>query len=251
MTETKRKTRLHILFLSLVSFTGLFLTVAFAAFPQTSQQDFAWRKPLTGFAFTSICILGMTAVFFPHKCSEMFSQKKADNFFHQIVDLPEKENFRKFSYVFGLKLVHGHHPFCDGFAYHEFHVGTKSFCVACMGLFFGASFALPTAAIYFFSEWNVENLILPFLVLGVFGVASGLLQYLFFEPKRRSIRFALNSFFVFASSLLLMTVDTAAKSLFLNLFVVGFIVFWLYTRIIFSKIRHLKICEDCGFKCNQ
>jgi len=251
MKKEKLRKRLYAAFLASASFFGLLLTGIFTVFPPASQHVFALRKPLTGALFSALCVLGMVAVFFPSKCSESLSiVKHVENTLpKQNSEAAEERGFQRTSNVLGVKLAHGHHPLCEGFAHHEFQIGSKTFCVACMGLFSGASATLPAAAAYFFFGWSLENAALPFLILGFGGVAFILAQYLFFELKNRVLRFSLNAFFVFSSFLVLAAADMAAKSFLLNMFVLGYIVFWLYTRIVYSKLRHMEICESCGFKC--
>jgi len=205
---------------------------------------------LTGAAFIALCVLGMSAVFFPSRCSKNLSVKHAGSVLSESDDEGVRGSYpQKASRILGLRLTHGHHPLCEGFVHHEFQIGSKTFCVACMGLFSGALVTIPATVAYFFFEHSIKNAVFPFLFLGVCGVASILVQYLFFEPRNRVSRFLLNAFFVLASFLLLVAVDMAAESFSLNLFVLGCIIFWLYTRIVCSRLRHGKICESCGLNC--
>jgi hypothetical protein len=251
MKEKGQRMLFYTLLLILTSIAGLLLTATFTLFPHSFQKGFSLRKPLTGVLFTFICVVGIVAVFFPSQCSGKLYFRKTKEHLHAHSYAEEKESFRKTSRFFGLKLTHGHHPLCKGFAHHEFSINGKSFCVACTGLLVGASIALPAAVLYFFSEWNIESCTLLFLVLGTLGIATALVQYAFFEPKNRGLRFVLNTFFVLAAFFLLAVIETTAKSILLNLFVVSLTVFWLFTRITLSKFAHIRICIDCSVKCME
>lgn len=229
----------YISFMILVSFFSLFLMVFISLFPPQIPTHFKWRKPLTGSIFALICILGMIAVFFPRKCSKVFhenSKKKSGDAF-----IPTREKFQKSSKIFGLVLTHGHHPECEYFLHHEFKVGEKTFCVACMGLFFGALASFLGTVIYFFSGWAVGETWPLWAVFGVLGVALGILQYVYFDTRWRLIRFCSNAFFIFGMFLLLTGIDAIVQSLLLNFLVISLCVFWLSTRILLSKKIHESI----------
>jgi len=240
--------RFYLSFLVSVSFFGLFLVTLPAAFPLSIQEDLQWRKPLIGIVFALICFLGMIAVFFPSHCSAIFHSDKTENR-NQAVLLEENTAFRKTSTIFGLKITHGHHPSCEGFAAHEFQIGKKTFCTACIGLLLGALIALFGVAAYFFQGWDIEENISLFLISGVLSVGLGLFQYMFLDIQWRLIRFLLNAFFIVGTSLILAGIDAVANSLILDFFVIFLSVFWLFTRISLSKYIHNKICQTCTLKC--
>jgi len=230
---------LYIPFLIFVSFFSLLLTASIAFFPPQKPIDFQWRKPFTGSIFALICTLGMIAVFFPRKCSKIFhenSKKKGGD-----ASISGREKFQKSSEILGLVLTHGHHAECESFSHHEFRLGAKTFCVACMGLFSGALASLLGTAIYFFSGWVCGPNHSLWVILGVLGVAPGIVQYVYFDLPWRLVRFFLNAFFIVGMFLLIAGIDAIAQSLILNLFVISLCIFWLSTRILLSKKIHEKI----------
>jgi len=238
----------YLSFLVSVSIFGLFLVTLPAVFPLPIQEDFQWRKPLIGSVFGLICFLGIIAVFFPGHCSTIFHAKNTENR-NQAALSEGNTAFHKSSSIFGLKITHGHHPSCEGFVAHEFQIGKKTFCTACMGLLLGAIIALFGVAAYFFNGLDIGENSSLFLVSGVLSVGLGLFQYIFFDIQWRLIRFLLNTFFIFGTFLVLAGIDAAANGLILDLFVIFLSVFWLFTRILLSKHVHNEICQTCNFKC--
>jgi hypothetical protein len=232
-----------------VSFFSLFLMGFLAFFPSQTQSDFQWRKPLTGFIFALICILGIIAVFFPSECSRIFHEKQNKKSSDTAIRTSEK--VEKSSRIFGLVLTHGHHPECEYFLHHEFRVGKKTFCVACMGLLFGALASILGTVLHFFFGWTVGESCLLWIVFGILGVALGLLQYICFDVCWRLIRFCANAFFIFGMFLLLTGIDEIAQSLLLNLLLITFCVFWLSTRILLSKRIHERIYQTCKPAANH
>jgi len=241
--------RFYLSFLVSVSLFGLLLVTLPAVFPLPIQVDFQWRKPLVGSVFGVICLLGMIAVFFPGRCSTVFHADNGENT-SDAVPTKGKSAFDKTVTISGLKITHGHHPSCEGFTPHEFQIGKKTFCTACMGLLLGALITLFGVAAYFFRGWNIGENISLFLISGVLSVGLGLFQYVFFDFQWRLIRFLLNAFFIFGTFLVLAGIDAVANSLILDFFVILLCVFWLFTRILLSKNIHSKICQTCNLKCD-
>lgn len=241
--------KFYLSFLVSVSLFGLLLMMLPAVSPLPVQEDFQWRKPLIGSVFGLICFLGIIAVFFPGHCSTIFQADNTENEKHA-GSVKGNTVFHKTSTIFVLKITHGHHPICEGFTAHEFQIGKKTFCTACMGLLLGALITLFGVAAYFFWGWNIEENISLFLISGVLSVGLGLFQYMFFDVQWRLIRFLLNAFFVFGTFLVLAGIDAVANSLILDFFVVFLCVFWLFTRILLSKRMHSKICQTCNLECD-
>ncbi len=235
-------------FMVFVSLFSFFLTIVIILFPPEIQDDFQWRRQSAGLLFISICILGMISVFFPKQCSMIFHEnaKKTST----DVSVREKEGFQKSSKILGVVLTHGHHPECKGFFHHELKVGKKTFCIACMGLFFGAVMAIFGALSYFFFEWLVGLDGLFLVVFGIIGVALCLMHYTLFDLHSGLIRFSLNVFFVFGMFLIVAGIDSTVQNSALNLFFAGLSIFWLFTRILLSKNKHKEICQTCNLDCN-
>ncbi len=220
---------------------GLFLAVVLAFYPPPVQENLPWRKPLIGSVFTLICVLGILAVFFPKQCSQTFFRKRRET--HAMGPSDPKSS----SFLFGLKIVHGHHQACEGFASHEFQMGNKTFCAACTGLLSGALITLVGTAMYFFADLQIEHAGL-LVAVGALTVALGLLHFPLFNA-RGFLRLFLNTFFVLGAFFILVGVDSIAHSLFADLFLVSMTVFWLYTRILLSKWNHARICRTCSVPC--
>lgn len=230
-----------LLFTTGISLFGLFLTAVLAFYPLSIQENLFWRKPLIGAVFTLICILGILAIFFPRKCSQTFFDKRGET--HAI----DPDDPKRFSFIFGIKIVHGHHPTCEGFAGHEFQIGNKTFCAACTGLLLGALITIVGTALFFFADSQINHG--DFLVaVGLLGVALGLLQFLLFDV-RGLLRLLLNTFFVLGAFFVLVGVDELVHSLSADLFLVSMIVFWLHTRIVLSQRNHAEICRTCSVPC--
>lgn len=240
----------RIMFLLFVSFFGLLLANLFQLLPSANQQGLVPRKPAVGSIFSLICILGIIAAFFPQNCTKAFYGGRGHTSYRRRENLGSKEaEPRGGSFIFGLRIVHGHHPICEGLAHHEFRVGSKTFCTACMGLFFGALIALLGAALYFFVDLQIEETGLLLTSIGTIGVLLALMQFVLIDVRQRALRFALNIFFVVGAFLILVGVDAASKSLALDLFVLALCVFWILTRISLSRWSHRRICHTCELSC--
>jgi len=60
----------------LLSFAGLLLIVLLTVFPPTVTVDLSWRKTVIGSIFSSICVLGILAIFSPNKCGKILNIRK-------------------------------------------------------------------------------------------------------------------------------------------------------------------------------
>jgi len=226
----------YLLFLMTVSFFGVLLVGMLASHPPKMQNgDFFWRKPMMGSIFGLICVLGTLAVFYPN-CFHVFKLRR------------EEKHEPKFSHRSSFA-VHGHHPDCGKFSAHVFRIDNRIFCVSCVGLFFGAVTTLIGIVAYFFNGWHFRQGSLFLIIVGIFGVVFGLLQFPLLKNRRKLLRFFLNAFFVFGTFLILIGIDALVHSLSVDLFVVALSVFWLFTRISLSQWDHERICRSCELKC--
>lgn len=249
MSQKPRPT-FDLLFLLSVSFFGFFIVGILTLYPSAIQEVFPWRKPAIGSIFGLICVLGILAVFSPKRCSQAFHQEKEQMNLRK-TDGPEgRGGLQATSYIFKLKIVHGHHPGCENFSPHEFQVGNKTFCTSCMGLLFGALITLAGTIAYFFSGWTIATESIPLIGLGTLGVALGLLRFPLFNVQRRGLRFSLNTLFVLGTFLILIGIDTLIQSLSMDLFLILLIIFCLFTRIRLSQWDHERICRACGLPCD-
>jgi len=210
-----------------MSFFGVLISMLLAFFPPVLHEDFVWRKPVVGSVFGLICVLGVLAAFFPKQCTSVFNFGKGKG--HALHGYFAK--------------VGGHHPICESFSPHVFHIDNRRFCVACTGLTVGGLLALVGTFLYFFADWRVEQDFVFVVLAGLLGVSLGFFQ---FRVKQRFVRFSLNVFFVWGSFLVLVGIDGLTQSVFAGLFLVVLIVFWLFTRISISEWDHERICYVCN-----
>jgi hypothetical protein len=219
-----------------VSLFGSFTILMLAMYPPAAQENFLWRKPLTGILFTLICVFGIVAVFFPKKCSETYLHQTEK----PTISETENPDFHEISINFK-----GHHPDCGRFSAHVAHIDGHVFCVACTGLLLGGLIALTGTALYFFVEWNIVEVGLSAVLVGQIGILLGFVQFKF----KGYARLTLNAFFVFACLLTLVGIDKLAESIFINLYMIALITFWLLTRILISQWDHWRICHTCKLSC--
>jgi len=215
----------------LISFLGLFLLIVLTAFPPTVTGDISWRKPVVGSIFSSICVLGILAVFSPNRCGKILNIKKENVG-------SDSAKFVSHGTSNGLQ---GHHSTCGKFAAHIFRIKGKIFCAACVGLLVGGLLALAGAAVYFFGDWRLAEHSSLTVLLGIVGVSFGLFQFKF----RNIARLFVNTVFVLGTLLILIGIDELVHSLFFDLFVLSLILFWLFTRISLSQWNHEMICSGC------
>jgi len=217
-----------------LSFFGLFLAGMLSIYPPMTRESFVWRKPLIGSVFSLICILGILAVFFPRQCSGQLDVLASGK--------RERSTLDKFLSHGTSPTLKGHHPDCEGFSAHVFHIGNRAFCTACTGLLLGGLAALAGAVMYFFGDWDIIANSSLLVWIGVAGVGLGLFQ---FRVKTTVIRLSLNTFFVLGTFLILVGADELAQNVFADMFLVLLFVFWLFTRIILSQWDHRRICYTC------
>jgi peptidoglycan/LPS O-acetylase OafA/YrhL len=227
--SSRHSIRSDIRYQILLSFAGLLLIVAMTVFPPTVTNDSPWRKPVIGSIFSTLCLLGVLAVFSPNKCGAILDIKKKSDSSVSVVS-NKTENFRR-----------GHHPTCGKYSAHVFQIGDRTFCAACIGLLFGGLLSLAGATTYFFGDWRIADYSILIVLLGVVGVIFGLFQF----KVKGLIRLFANIVFVLGALLILIGVDMSVRSVFFDLFLVCLIVFWLFTRISLSQWDHVKICSEC------
>jgi hypothetical protein len=112
-------------------------------------------------------------------------------------------------------------------------------------LLLGGLIAIIGTVFYFFDGWHAEGISFPLVLIGVIGVAFGFIQLEF----RSFVRLMLNTLFVLGAFLILVGIDELAKSLFVELLLAAFIVFWILTRIQISQWDHWRICSGCKLPC--
>ncbi len=222
----------HITYLVVVSLLGLFLACMLTIYPPNVRESLAWRKPLIGAIFALICILGILAIFFPKRCSNVLDFGRRN---------PSRPDLSTYAFHGTLSTLQGHHPNCGSFTAHVFQIGDKTFCAACSGLLLGGLSAFVGTFLYFFSNWRFEPHSFLMVWLGVLGLGFGLFQFKF----KSFVRLSLNVFFVLGAVLVLIGVDSLIHSVAADLFLVALILFWLFTRTSLSQWDHQRLCRDC------
>jgi hypothetical protein len=228
-----------LVFLALsLSFIGIALVLPLAIYKPTVLWSFPWQKPLIGSLLTLICLSGIFAVFFPEKCSKTFHvREKGKTPAYKVKNVDSQRVSIHFK---------GHHPDCGNFEAHLLKLNGQVLCAACTGLLIGGILVLAGIVLYFFAEWNIlGQLGLGAVLAGQAGVALSFFQFKF----RRFARSALNTFFVVACFLTLVGVDSLTENVLLDLYLIGLILFWLFTRILISQWDHLRICRSCNASC--
>jgi hypothetical protein len=197
--------------------------------PVNYLSDFTFTPTLVGSLFVAICVLGICAVFYPKKCQRTFIFQK------DIISSTDQSVTPK--------MVHyrGHHPDCPMFSANRIEIRKTVLCAACSGLLVGAAVALVGAFFYFFFGYTFLWLDPWILVVSNAGVLLGLFQFKF----ARYVKLAVNASFVFCSFITLVIADQLGKSLFIDLYVLGLIVFWLATRILLSEFYNKRTCSQC------
>src|SRR5665647_462384 len=102
MPEGKWKAR-YLLFLVFVSFSTLCLVAVIAFLSPRVSDGFVWRRQLTGFTFSALCILGIFAVFFPQHCART-PHKVISN--RSDSSLQGENNLQKSSSIGGVTVSH-------------------------------------------------------------------------------------------------------------------------------------------------
>jgi len=181
-------------------------------------------------------------VLFPNVCSRFFVSRRQERQAHSQ------------AFHGAASTLLGHHPQCSGYSGHVFTLGRKVFCATCSGLLLGAVLALVGVCVFFFGGWEITQNAVAAVVVGVVGVALGLVQSpLPVLQGRGAVRLFTSVFFVVGAFLILLGVEELAHNVSLDFFVVALSVFWLVTRISFSSWDHERICfrcrsESCEFR---
>ena len=214
-------------FLLALSIIGLALTPVLVVLPNLKPFQVYFHKSLIGVLFTAVCLLGIAAAFYPSKCRGMFEETQNP--------LPQANK----SYT--LMQVKGHHPDCQEYSGNRIKIGGRVFCAACSGLLFGATIALIGTAIYFFIGVNLAWDSVWLLALGEIWMLLGLAQIKF----AGYFKVLANVLFVVGSFATLVATDAIGKSLLVDLYVLGVILFLLWFRIYLSEWNNKRTCRKC------
>jgi hypothetical protein len=228
------RSRFAVPFSIMVSAFGFFTVLALTAYSTGPTETVTWRKPIVGSIFALICFLGILLAMSPRKCSETFG--------HQERMKATASSLETSNLAVSTK---GHHYACSKFSGHTVEVNEHVVCAACTGLLLGGIGGLLGSFFYFFAGWTFPQNGSLTVVIGVVAMTFGFLQLKF----GGFARLVLNMFFVLGAFLILTGLDYVTGSLFVDLFSIVLIVFWLFTRILFSQWDHWRICRACSASC--
>jgi len=220
-------------FALMVSLFGLFTVLLLMAYPPKVPVDLFLRKPVIGSTFIAICAAGTAAALSPRKCSAPF-----DNHVPKATSINESKIVSPMS-------SKTHHPNCGRFSAHTIRFRNNSYCAACSGLVAGAFLAVTMSVPYFFLGLSVAGLSLLYMAIGPLGLLVGFIQF----TLKGWVRSAANAFFVFGTSLIVIGTDQYIGNFFVDLYMMGLIVFWIMTRIAISQWDHARICSICNYQC--
>jgi len=231
--KTKTKQDQAFEFVIAASLVSSMITILIAVYPPKAAADLYLQRQLIGTVFAAICVCGAIAALYPQKC---VVTSEAHPF--QPVRKSDLKNRPALS-------IKGHHPDCGEFQAHTLHFGGAVYCAACSGLFAGAVVSLAATAVFFFLGVNIGELSLPAVVVGQAGVLIGLVEFEF----KGWFRSLANVFFVLGGCLILIGIDQRVHSLFIDVFVVGALLLWIFARIVLSQWDHSRTCARCEFSC--
>jgi hypothetical protein len=220
-----------IIFLLAASIFGLLTVLALVAANPVVHDDYSWRKPVIGSLFSAICIAGATAAFRPNKCTERFE--------------PEETRKTAIDDQTTDSQIEGHHPDCGCFSAHTIAFSKRVICAACSGLALGAFLAVLVTVVYVFAGSIPAGIGRLLLIVGGVCVLLGFAQLEF----KGFLRLALNTVFVCGAYFVLIGADILAGNAVLDLYVIGLIGFWIWTRIALSDWDHRRICSSCSQDC--
>jgi len=226
-----------LLFFAGVSVFGSLTAVLLTLSPAPIHESVAWRKPLVGSLFASICVLGITAIFLPNQCSEVSHARKK----RKGKDSDLQPSTSRSASVNSA----GHHADCGEFSSHTIRIGKHVLCAACTGLLLGSIVSIAGTVLYFFGGWQLGHVGILAVLIGQIGIILGLAQFKFAGYAR----LVLNAFYVLSAFLTLLGIDEYTGNLFVDLYVIGITIFWILTRILISQWDHSRICGRCQLPC--
>ena len=218
-----------LMFAVILSIFGAVTITVLLLQPVNYVSDFTFTPTIVGSLYVGICVLGICAVFYPKKCQRTFIFQKSVKPFRDQSVTPRMLRFI------------GHHPACSKFSVNQIEIRKTVLCAACSGLLVGAVVALVGAIFYFFIGYTFLWLDPWILVVSNAGMLLGLFQFKF----ARYVKLGVNASFVFGSFITLVIADQLGKSLFIDLYVFGLIVFFLATRIRLSEFYNKRTCRQC------
>jgi hypothetical protein len=211
MPGTKKYTNFSLLLCVCFSVLGLVI-LPFLMFQSAKfEVNFPNGRFLVGSLYSLVCMLGIVAVYYPKKCQNSFV-------FKENATSESKSRTGEGSDL----IFKGHHPNCRKFDGNRLKICGFVFCSACAGLLIGAIFAIVGTMLYFFFGTPFPLANLGILLVGSGAILLGLVQFVF----RSYVKLIVNSLFVVGSLLILISADLISGSLFIDLYVLGIIVFF-------------------------
>lgn len=214
-------------FLVAVSVIGLALVPVLIQQAKIANVQLYAQNYLVGTLYIAICLLGISAVFYPTKCKD--TMRKSQNPL-----LREKKSAAPIQ-------IKGHHPDCEHFSANRINLGGHAVCAACGGLLVGGIVALAWAVLVFFFGLNMGGGSVWLLVLGEVLMVFGLAQIKFAGYAKV---FA-NLFFVIGSFLFLAQTNLLSENVLLDAYALGLVAFALWLRILLSEWNNRRICLKC------
>ena len=226
--EKKKNSAASVKVLLALSIMGLAFVPVLVLWPSVNESQIPFRQSLIGILFTAVCLLGTTTAFYPSKCRGIFG--KTQNPLSQTKSISRPLQIR------------GHHPDCQNFSGNRIKFGGKIVCAACSGLIVGAIIALIGTTVFFFVGSELEWGGVWLLAFGEVGMMVGLAQIKF----TGCVKALANVVLVVGSFGTLTVADQLAKNLFVDLYVVGLILFLLLLRISLSEWNNKRVCQNCN-----
>jgi uncharacterized membrane protein len=224
--EKGQTSTVTVAFLVTLSIVGLALIPVLVLQPNLEYFQPSVRHSLVGSLYSVICILGITAVFYPAKCKGLF----------------QKQNpLSQASGPSDSVRISGHHPDCQSFSGNRIRINKREVCAACRGLLVGAMVGLVGSALQFFIGLNIVSASVWLLALGEICMVLGLAQIKFASFAKVIV----NVIFVVGSFVTLAGADVLGESLLVDIFVLGLIGFLLWLRILLSERNNRRICQTC------
>jgi len=212
-----------------VSAFGLVISASLLGNSTPFPSEFSERRALVALIYGAVCVAGILAALFPVACSGFLG-------IHRSLSEGNGSLETRATRVFGVLLLHGHHPAGSDEKRHELWLGGKSYCATCFGLLTGAVVSLTAIVAFALSGCGDSSFAYALYSVGVVGVILSLIPSLGLRIGARE-RFALAAVFVLGTCLMLIATDILTANLIADSFVVLLAVFWLLSRISLSHRR--------------
>lgn len=221
----------RIAFVLAVSIVGLAASASLLINPASFSLEMPGRREVVVLFYGLVCISGIIAVLLPVTCSGFLGIRASPT-----------ENLRNLearaTRIFGVLLLHGHHPPEPQAMIHELHFSGKSFCANCFGLLTGATLslvAIASFALWGWPAWADIRLAYVSYSAGIAAVILGFVQSPVSNIGARA-RFTFAALFVVGTCLMLIATDVLTENFTADLFVLLLSVFWLLSRISLSHL---------------